>query len=97
MKIGLSRRAEADLGKIADYLRERNPGAAIRVREAIMAALKTLAAFPESGRRQAANGVRKVVVPRYPYIVYYTIDHEYDEIVVVHIRHGARRPAHRNR
>jgi plasmid stabilization system protein ParE len=34
--------------------------------------------------------VRKVVVRRYPHIVYYVVDAERGEIVIVTIQHGAR-------
>lgn len=35
--------------------------------------------------------VRKVVVRRYPYIVYYLVDAERSEVVILTIQHGARR------
>jgi toxin ParE1/3/4 len=47
--------------------------------------------FPELGRRQKVQGVRKLVVRKYPYLVYYSIDQPNDEIVILTIQHQARR------
>jgi toxin ParE1/3/4 len=46
--------------------------------------------FPYSGSRTDTEPVRKVVVRRYPYIVYYVVDTERRELVIVTIQHGAR-------
>jgi toxin ParE1/3/4 len=46
--------------------------------------------WPEIGRRQTVEGVRKLVTRRYPYLVYYTWDESADEIVVLTIQHPAR-------
>ena len=91
MRLRLTPRAVADLGEIADYLLERNPAAAAKVRDAILDALNILTLFPEAGRRQSVDGVRKLVTRKYRYLVYYLIDSENDELVVVAIRHAARR------
>jgi plasmid stabilization system protein ParE len=74
MKLRLTRRAARNLADIADYLRERNPEAAVRVRTAIVKSLKNLVLFPYSGRKQEVEGVRKIVTRRYPYLVYYRAD-----------------------
>jgi len=47
--------------------------------------------FPEIGRRQKVQGVRKLVTRRYSYLVYYSLDHSTDEIVILTIRHSARK------
>jgi plasmid stabilization system protein ParE len=46
--------------------------------------------WPEIGRKQTAEGVRKLVTRRYPYFVYYTVDAAAEEIVILTIRHPAR-------
>lgn len=90
MKLRFTPRAVADLDAIADYLIERNPAAALRVRTAILRSLQRLVAFPESGRRQSVDRVRKLVVGTYPYLVYYTVDPLAGEIVVLTIQHPSR-------
>lgn len=91
MRLRLTSRAAHDLIEIAQRVRERNPPAALKLREAILATMQTLVLFPEVGRRQSIEGVRKATTRRYPYLIYYTLDREADEIIVITIRHAARR------
>ncbi|HWE79131.1 MAG TPA: type II toxin-antitoxin system RelE/ParE family toxin [Pseudolabrys sp.] len=94
MKLRFSLRATADIAEIADYLAARNPTAAQRVRASIFDSLKLVVLFPQLGRRQATEGVRKLVTRRYRYLVYYTIDETADEIIILGIRHPSRQPEH---
>jgi plasmid stabilization system protein ParE len=64
MKLRFSLRATADIAEIADYLAARNPTAAQRVRASIFDSLKLMVLFPQLGRRQATEGVRKLVTRR---------------------------------
>ena len=66
MKLRFTPRAIHDLTEIGDYVAERSPSGALRVRAAIIDSLKRLTAFPQSGRRQTIDGVRKVVTRKYP-------------------------------
>lgn len=90
MKLRFTQRARQDLIDIADYIRERNPAASLRVRAAILDSLQNLLLFPAIGRRQTVHGVRKLVTRRYPYFVYYTFDQATEEIVILTILHPAR-------
>ena len=74
MKLRFTRRAAQDLADIADYIRKQNPQAALRVRAAILESLQNLVLFPQVGRQQKVEGVRKLVTRRYPYLVYYTAE-----------------------
>jgi toxin ParE1/3/4 len=94
MKLRLTPRAARDLADISDYLWERSPAATLRVRDAILQSLQNLSLFPELGRKQEEEGVRKIVTRRYSYRIYYMTDEAADEIIVVAIRHPARRPEH---
>jgi toxin ParE1/3/4 len=94
MKLRFTRRASADLLEIAEYIRMRNPAGALRVRAAIYETLRNVMIFPEIGRKQKVEGVRKMVTHRYPYPLYYTIDEAADEIVILNIKHAARRRQH---
>jgi toxin ParE1/3/4 len=88
VKLRLTPRAVQDLAEIGDYIRERDPRAATRVRAAILESLHRLVLFPHIGRRQNVEGVRKLVTRRYPYLVYYTA--RADEVVILAVRHPAR-------
>lgn len=90
MRLRLTRRATSDLGDIADYVRERNPPAATRVRAVIIESLRDLLLFPRIGRRQTVEGVRKIVTRRYRYLIYYRIEEATEEVVVLTIQHPAR-------
>jgi plasmid stabilization system protein ParE len=71
------------------YLRPRNRAAAKRVREALQRCLGHIATFVELGRMQD-EGVRKVVEPRFGYLIYYDIDKTGNVINVVTIQHPKR-------
>jgi plasmid stabilization system protein ParE len=96
MKLRFTPRATQDLIDIADYIRERNAAASLRVRAAILESLQNLVLFPEVGRRQSVEGVRKLVTRKYPYLVYYTLDPAVEEIVILTIRHPAREREHQD-
>lgn len=91
MKLRFTPRAVANLLEIADYFHERSPAGGRNVRSDIYAALENVLLFPGTGRVQRVEGVRKFVTRRYAYLIYYQIDQSEDEIVVLSIRHPARR------
>jgi plasmid stabilization system protein ParE len=94
MKLRFTPRAVASIVEIADYIRERNPAAAKRVRAAIYESLRNLLAFPYIGRQQTTPGVRKILTRRYRHIVYYTVDEAAEEVVILNVRHPARSREH---
>jgi plasmid stabilization system protein ParE len=89
MRIRYSLQAKQDLADISSYLRPRNRAAAKRVRESLQRCLGHIAAFVELGRMQD-EGVRKVVEPRFGYLIYYDIDKTRNVINVVTIQHPKR-------
>jgi toxin ParE1/3/4 len=91
VKARYTTRAVADLIAISDYIRRFSPASAQKVRREIQRAIATIERFPLAGPRTATAPVRKIVVRRYPYIVYYTADIGRAEVVVLTIQHGARR------
>jgi toxin ParE1/3/4 len=90
MNLRLTLRAARDLTGIADYIHEHNPAAAKAVRAAILDALQNLVLFPKLGRPQTIEGVRKLVVRKFPYLVYYLVDEAAQEIIILTIQHPAR-------
>jgi toxin ParE1/3/4 len=96
MKLRFTPRAIQDLIDIAEYIRERNPAASLRVRAAILNSLQNLLLFPEIGRLQTVQGVRKLVTRRYPYFVYYTFDRVTEDVVILTILHPAREREYEN-
>jgi toxin ParE1/3/4 len=74
VKLRFTPRAAANIAEIAEYIRQRNPSAAQRVRSSIYDGLQSLMLFPRVGRPQKQRDVRKLVTPRYAYLVYYLFD-----------------------
>jgi plasmid stabilization system protein ParE len=94
MRLRFTPIAVTEIAAIADYLEVRNPLAARRVRAAIYDCLTNLLLFPQAGRRQKTQGVRKIITSRYRYVVYYSVDRAADEIVVLNVKHPARERDH---
>ncbi len=94
MKLRFAPRAVQDLTAIADHIRLHSPVSAGQVRAAILHSLQNLILFPQIGRAQAVEGVRKLVVRKYRYLVYYTIDDTAEEIIILAIQHPAREREH---
>ncbi len=90
MRLRFSRRATQDLSNIGNYIRARNPQAAVRVRADILATLQMVQRHPRVGRAQTVEDVRKIVTRRYAYVIYYGINDSAREISVITILHAAR-------
>ena len=91
MKARFTPRAVSDLREIADYIRQKSPASAAKVRDEIRRTIELLERFPYSGPRTDVEEVRRIVVHRYPYIVYYIADAARREVVILTIQHGSRR------
>lgn len=63
---------------------------AANVRDALFDAFKILREFPLAGRRQTIPKVRKLITRKYSYLIYYTVDEEAGDVVVLTIQHPAR-------
>jgi plasmid stabilization system protein ParE len=90
MNVVYAPRALRDLKSISLYLLERNPTGAANVLGAIKSSIETLAFFPQIGRLVDNAGHLRVPVVQYPYVIFYRI--EADELLILHVRHTARRP-----
>ena len=93
MKLRFTPRALENISAIADYIRFRNPAAGA-VRSAIYESLQDLILFPQVGRLQQTQGVRKFVTPRYAYLIYYTVDDAAGEIIILSVKHSAQKRDH---
>jgi toxin ParE1/3/4 len=93
MKVRYTPRAFSDLEAIRIYISQYNPSAAGRVVALIEKIVTRLGDFPESAQRSDELDARVAFSTRYPYRIYYRI--KSDEVVILHIRHAARRPLER--
>lgn len=96
MKLVYTRRAARDLKDISDFLTPRSRQGARNVRDAILGSIEDLLRFPRIGRLQTTGDVRKLVVSRYPYLVFYTADTGGGEIRIITVRHAARQSGYSN-
>lgn len=82
--------AAADLEALLAYIAERNPAAADHVRDQIWSAVTYLSEYPQTGH--LADEPRVFIKPlsQIPYLIFYTVVG--DELHVLYVRHGARRP-----
>jgi toxin ParE1/3/4 len=91
VKLSYSPRAVGDLADIAGYLVARSPTGALSVESSIRKTIDIIAAFPQAGRAlEQRPHVRVMPLGRYPYLLFYTV--RGDEVVILHIRHGGRKP-----
>jgi toxin ParE1/3/4 len=88
MKVRFTRPALDDLDRIYDYISKDNPAAASRVVTRLIDRAMDLAQAPSQGREVDEPNARVIVVPRFRYFIFYTI--EGDEIHITHIRHTSR-------
>lgn len=79
---------------ISSHIELQNPAAALRVRAAIYESLQNLILFPLIGREQKAPTVRKLITSRYAYLVYYRVDEEAEEIIILNVKHPAQQRHH---
>jgi toxin ParE1/3/4 len=92
MSVSYSRRALAQLDGIFEYVARDDPAAAKRLIQRIEQLIQLLGRFPLMGRTTNRQNVRIFGVPGYPYLVFYRIFPESNEIRVLRVRHAARRP-----
>ena len=57
----------------------------------IQAIIELLLQHPHSGRITSNGRLRRMVVPPYPYLIFYEVTE--DDIVIHGVRHAARRPS----
>ena len=81
--------AIVDLQEIRGYIGAFNPAAARNTASRLISAGESLVNFPARGRPVPGADLRELVVV-YPYIIRYRIDG--DEVVILRVRHGRRRP-----
>ena len=77
------------LQRVRAYIARDNPGAAERVRERILSAVRNLADMPNMGRPGRVEDTRELVVSDTPYIVAYTVLD--DQVVIIAVQHSAQK------
>ena len=81
-----TREAVTNVELIRAYIQQFDPGASRRVAERLIAAVDSLAQFPDRGR-PVSDGRRELVTIS-PYLIRYRVSG--DTVIVLRVRHGAR-------
>jgi toxin ParE1/3/4 len=89
MKFRFTSTALFEIDEIIVYIGKHHPAAARTVAGRIETTIAALADFPEMGQVTDEGRIRRMPIGPYPYLVFYTVESE--EIVILHVRHGARR------
>ena len=91
MRLRYTLPALADLESILDYVVDRSPQGASRIKARIRAVTDLLLRYPQAGAVTDDPTIRRVTARPYPYLVFYeTTD---GEIIIHAVRHGARDPS----
>jgi toxin ParE1/3/4 len=92
MKVEFAPRATADLRKIGEQSRKAfGDAVALRLETYIRATIARIGVIPEGAQQLPQRpGVRVVPLVRYPFKIFYMI--VADRIIILHVRHAARRP-----
>ena len=88
MRVVWTATALEDVRAARDYIHERNPLAARRIAEDLLAAGDSLTDFPYRGRPGRTVGTRELVIVR-PYIIVYEVGE--DRVLILRVWHGAQR------
>ena len=91
MRVCYSRRALVQLEDIFAYIAKDNPTAAAAVVRRVEALALLLGRHPAIGRPTDKEGVRVMSARPYPYVLFYKVLAERDEVRILRVRHTARR------
>jgi len=89
MKVRYTDSAARDLEECLSYLREQAPVLVAEFADAVDNAIAELLLNPYSAQETEKSGIRRKYIRRFKHSIFYAV--EGDEIVVLHIRHAARR------
>lgn len=93
-KIRYRSTALAQLDAIFTYIATHDRPAARRVIAYIKRTIGRLANFPYSARPSEVPNIRELSIVRYPYIVFYAVDEDKREVLILRVRHTSRDPEH---
>jgi toxin ParE1/3/4 len=87
MRVRYSPRSLEALDDIRRYISKDDPSAAWVVASFIRQTIRHLERWPYQGRAMERDGVRRIVVINYPYVVYYHVND--DRVLILTVMHTA--------
>ncbi|HSI40637.1 MAG TPA: type II toxin-antitoxin system RelE/ParE family toxin [Xanthobacteraceae bacterium] len=94
MKLRFTAKAVGQIDLALDFIGERSPQGAAGLRRRISSAVVLLQEHPRAGQTTSRQGVRRLSLSPFPYVIFYRIYEE--EVVILRFRHGARSPLSRS-
>ena len=91
MKVRYSPRALAQLEEIHAYITEDNPRAAAAVVRRVETIALLIGQHPALGRPSDLADVRAMSVRPYPYVIFYKVFEDRDQVRILRVRHTRRR------
>ncbi len=90
MKLIVSPEAIADLDRLRAFLADKNPAAAQRAVDTIVAKMQSLDTSPDRGQPIGSTGVRELTAPfgHSAYVIRYAHLPESDNVLILRIWHG---------
>ena len=87
-EVVVSEKAAADLGRLADFLLEKEPAAALATYDLVLGALKVLETYPSIGR-PVDDDLRELVIGRgrSGYLALYEYDPGRERVLILALRH----------
>lgn len=90
MRVRFTLVASLELDDVLMAIERRSPTGAAKVKARIQEMIALLVDQPRLGNLTSKKDVRRLVVYPFPYLIFYRVTAI--EIIIVSIRHGARRP-----
>ena len=90
MRLRVTTRAATQIETALAYIEADSPQGANRVRERISTLFLLLSQHPYAGQATDLQGVRRLTVSPYPYLIFYRVTD--DEVIIQRTRHTSRRP-----
>jgi toxin ParE1/3/4 len=90
LRLQYTKSALRQIDEALSFIKTRSPQGAAHVRERLDGVMAMLMDHPFAGQETNRRGVRRVALTPYPYVIFYRVDDE--EVVVMRLRHAARRP-----
>lgn len=91
MKIVFAPLARDNIRDIQTYIAVDNIAAAARVASEIRRTIETLETYPLVGQMYQGD-IRRLVVTRYPYVVFYEVDHVAELVNIITVKHAHQLP-----
>jgi len=92
MRVSFSPRALRQIEEVSTHIAADNPTAAAAWLRRVEALTSLLGTRPHMGRPTNRAGFRAISVRSYPYVMFYTVLEQAEEVRIVRIRQTAQRP-----